>query len=283
MDCIHCYLGEKEQKDMDINLIEKALREFSPNGLKVLITGGEALLHKRFWEVIEMASSHPVRLELLSNGTLITEDVAKKLAEHVHSVQISLDGLEKGHEYLRGKGSFKKTLRGIKNAARHLDINIATMVHKANINEFSGLEKLVLELGPIEWSVDVPSLAGNATKGILPTLEEAAKIFRAHGFGSGVHEGDIEYSCGSHICTVDVNGNVSKCGLFKEGVANLKDQDLNELWKRVVDRYTPPVTSLKCGDCMFLDTCRGGCRYRALVSGDFLGKDSFMCEVHLRS
>ena len=102
LNCAHCYLGEKEERDLEIETVKKALDEFSPNGLKLLITGGEALLHRRFWEIVELARRYPIRIELLSNGTLITPAVAEKLAQHIHSVQISLDGLEKGHEYLRG-------------------------------------------------------------------------------------------------------------------------------------------------------------------------------------
>jgi radical SAM protein with 4Fe4S-binding SPASM domain len=281
LNCGHCYLGEKEQRDLEIDLIRKAVEEFSPNGLKVLITGGEPLLHTQFWSVLEIARSYPVRLELLTNGTLITQNVVKRLSKYIHGVQISLDGMKKGHEYLRGKGTFEKTVDGIKNAAKVLDVNIATMVHSGNLREFEELNEFVHSVGVNEWNLDVPSIAGNATKSIVPSYPEVAEIFKRYGFGAGVHEGDQGYSCGSHICTVDINGGVSKCGFFAEEVGNIKDEDLITLWKRVVKKYTPPIDTLKCCACNVIEECRGGCRYRALVSGDFLGKDAFMCAVHL--
>ncbi len=281
LNCAHCYLGEKEERDLEIDIVEKALDEFSPNGLKLLITGGEALLHRRFWEIVELASRYPIRIELLSNGTLITPTVAEKLSKYIHSVQISLDGLEKGHESLRGKGSFEKTLAGIKNASKYLDVSIATMVHEHNLSEFEELEKLIETLGANEWNLDVPSLAGNASADVIPPAQEAAEIFRRYGFGTGVHEGDSGYSCGSHICTIDIDGGVSKCGFFEDVVGNIGDEDLLNLWKRVVKKYTPKVEELECRDCQVVEECRGGCRYRAQVSGSFLGRDPFMCTLHL--
>jgi radical SAM protein with 4Fe4S-binding SPASM domain len=281
LECSHCYLGEKEQRDLEIDLIEKALKEFSPNGMKVLLTGGEALLHRSFWKVVELASSYPVRLELLSNGTLITEVVAKRLSKYIHSIQISLDGMKEGHEHLRGKNCFEKTVEGIKNASKVLDVNIATMIHKENTSEFDEMDGFVKSLDVKEWNIDIPSLAGNATPGLIPTSQEAAEIFKKYGFGTGVHEGDMGFSCGSHICTIDVNGGVSKCGFFEDSVGNIRDESLMVLWKRVVEKYTPLVSSIECCSCSEVEVCRGGCRYRAKVSGDFFGKDPFMCSVYL--
>ncbi len=281
LDCSHCYLGEKGQKDLEIDLIKKALDEFSPCGLKVLITGGEALMHKQIWEVLQLLSSYPVRIELLSNGTLITRDVARRLAKYVHAVQISLDGMKQGHDMLRGRGCFEKTVKGIRNASLFLDVSIATMVHAGNLNEFEEMKRFVDSLGAREWSLDVPSLAGNATVDIIPPADEAAERFNAYGYGEGVHEGDGRFSCGSHICSVNVNGGVSKCGFFEKTVGNLKDTDLLTLWKKVVETYTPPVADLKCADCQVVEVCRGGCRYRAKLAGDFLGKDPLMCRVQL--
>ena len=281
LDCAHCYLGKKEKHDLPLPLIKKSLDEFSPNGLKVLLTGGEPLMHNQIWEVLEYAKNLPIRKELFSNGILITKNIAKKLSEYVQAVQISLDGLENSHELIRGKGTFKKTLEGIENASQYLDVNIATMVHPKNLNQFEELSNLVHELGVAEWNLDIPSLAGNATIDLIPKANEAAEIFRVYGFGTGVHEGDMEFSCGSHICTIDIHGNVSKCGFFEEGVGNIEDEKLTALWKKVVDKYTPPVNVLSCKDCSVVETCRGGCRFRAKLEGDFYGKDSFMCSVHL--
>ncbi len=281
LNCAHCYLGVKGKKDLELKLIEKTMNEFSANGLKVLITGGEPLLHRKIWRVLETMSRYPVHRVIFSNGTLISRDVAERLSGYVHNIQISLDGMKRGHEHLRGEGSFDMTVRGIENAGEFLDVTIATMVHSKNLQEFEALEEYVGELGADEWSLDVPSKAGNARADIIPPYDAAADILKRYGYSSGVHEGDGSYSCGSHICTVDVSGGVSKCGFFEEAVGNIRDECLSTLWKRVVNKYTPPLSSLECAGCSSVSECRGGCRFRALCEGDFHGRDTLMCNVHL--
>ena len=285
LDCRHCYLGAKEQKDLNLEVIDKAIREFSQNGLRLLITGGEPLLHKNFWKVLEIAKKYPIRVEVLSNGTLLTDKKAKKLSKYIQGIQISIDGLEKGHDSLRGTGSFKKAIRGVKAAKKYLKVTCATMIHKDNVKEFPQLEMLLKNLKIDEWSIDLPSNAGNMETNLdlRVDFETAAKIFQRYGYTTGIHLGDKGYSCGSHICSVNVLGEVSKCGFFTEPVGNLKNKTLTECWKKVIDRYIPPLTELKCKECIVLEKCRGGCRYRALKADSFYGKDPFMCHLYLKS
>ncbi len=285
LDCRHCYLGIKGQKELDLDVIDKVIREFSQTGLKLLITGGEPILHSKFWEVLKAAKKHPIRVEVLSNGTLITEDRAKKLSMYINGIQISIDGLKEGHDSLRGKGAFKKALKGVKAAKRYLKVTAATMIHQANIDEFPELEKLMKNLEIDEWSIDLPSEAGNmvANLDLSVDFETASKIFRRYGYSTGMHLGDKGYSCGSHICSVNVLGNVSKCGFFTDPVGNAKKENLIDCWKNIIDNYTPRLEELKCKGCISLEDCRGGCRYRALKADSFLGKDPFMCHLYLEN
>ncbi len=285
LDCKHCYLGKKGNLDLDTALVKKAIREFSDCGLKLLVTGGEPLLHEHFWEILSYAREFTIRVELLSNGTLITQQAAERLAEHVDCVQISLDGLEESHDLVRGRGSFTRTLAGIENAAKYLQVSVATMIHSRNIHEFPALEKLVKNLGAAEWSIDVPSEKGNmlVNKDLSVDYAAASKIFMNYGYGSGVHGGDGSYSCGSHICSIDVHGEVSKCGFFAESVGNIADTTLLELWERITKRYIPKLSELECRGCEAIKECRGGCRYRAKITGGFLGKDPFMCRLYQKA
>jgi radical SAM protein with 4Fe4S-binding SPASM domain len=280
--CRHCYLGEKSQVDLPKELAFKAVEEFSSFGWKLLITGGEPLLSPYFWKLASFASRQGVRVVVLTNGTLVSEATAKKLAEHVHEVQISLDGIKRGHEVLRGEGSFAKAVRGIRAASKYMRVSVATMIHRENLKEFPQLEKLVKSLGVEEWSLDVPSPKGSLLENteLLPPREEAARIYSRYGFSSGVHEGSADYACGAHLCSVNVKGEVTKCGFFERGVGNLAEISLKEGWERIVENYLPKLSELACAGCKYLSACRGGCRFRALSEGDFWGKDSFLCLLH---
>ncbi len=281
LNCAHCYLGVKSHHDMRLSTIARVLEEFSHYGFKVLITGGEPLLHKNFWEVLKLAKGLHLRVEVLTNGTLITPDVAHGLSRYADQVQISLDGMKEGHEAMRGRGTFEAAVEGITNATEFLPVSCATMIHSRNLKEFDVMEDKLKELGVSEWILDVPSNAGNMVEHseLNVPYEDAVKIFRRYGYSTGVHTGDGTLSCGSHMCSVRPDGNVSKCGFFNEYVGNVEEKSLEECWLKVVDEYIPTLEELKCGGCTALEDCRGGCRFRA---GDFHSKDPFMCALYLR-
>jgi MoaA/NifB/PqqE/SkfB family radical SAM enzyme len=110
--CHHCYIGDGLSQDLSVKNIEEILEEFEEmQGLRLLLSGGEPLLHPNFWEINERLKDYAFRSVLLSNGILITRDVARRL--RVREVQISLDGMKEGHESIRGTGTFTKTLAAI--------------------------------------------------------------------------------------------------------------------------------------------------------------------------
>lgn len=282
LDCKHCYLGSKGIVDMPISLAKKIVKEFSNIGLKLLITGGEPLLYPRIWELLRYASRFPIRIEVLTNGTLISSKVAKRLARYAHCLQISLDGLKHGHEFVRGEGSYEAAVTGIKNAAGLIDVSVATMIHSGNIEEFPEMEVLVKSLGVTEWNLDIPSLKGNMlnNREVLADFKRAVEIYRSYGFGGETHEGHGDFSCGAHLCSVSVKGDVTKCGFFSESVGNLRDTTLSEAWNRVKKGYLPRLNQLECSGCEYLEACRGGCRFRAVTAKGFYDKDPVMCLLY---
>jgi MoaA/NifB/PqqE/SkfB family radical SAM enzyme len=90
-------------------------------------TSGEPFLRKNLFEILAYVRDCGFSVSLMSNGTLIDSDMARRIKEAgISDVQISLDGLKATHEGLRGKGSFSRTLRGIGNlvAPRLIPISI---------------------------------------------------------------------------------------------------------------------------------------------------------------
>jgi len=79
------------------------------------------------------------------------------------------------------------------------------------------------------------------------------------GFSSGVHEGSADYACGAHLCSVNVKGEVTKCGFFEHGVGNLAEISLKEGWERIVENYLPKLSELTCAGCKYFSAFRGGC------------------------
>ena len=94
------------------------------------LTGGEALLRKDVFQIIDYAKNKGLKVRLNSNCELIDRRVARKL--NVDLVQVSVDGLEETNDWLRGEGTFKRTIDAIGFLVDN-DINVHSIV-KAPIN-----------------------------------------------------------------------------------------------------------------------------------------------------
>nr|MCU0750538.1 radical SAM protein [Akkermansiaceae bacterium] len=83
----------------------------------LLLSGGEPMIHPRFFDLVQMASSAGLKLTISTNGTLITPERAALLkAANVAYVGISLDGIGKIHdEFRRKEGAFDAAVRGFRN------------------------------------------------------------------------------------------------------------------------------------------------------------------------
>jgi len=272
--CRHCYLGEGRHQDLSLELILKILKEFEEvQGLRLLLSGGEPLLHPHFWEINDVLRSYEFRSALLSNGTLITKEIARKL--RVHEVQISLDGIEQGHEALRGKGTFQRALRAIDDLQEsNIRVSVATMIHKGNLDEFDSLASLLQSRDIKEWNVDAPCIEGRfkENEGFWVSPGESGPLLN-YGFGGGMHGSKNNASCGAHLCAILPDGGVAKCGLFSQEAVGSIEEGLRTCWERIP---RIPLQELTCR-CTEIESCRGGCRYRAKINGSLFQPDLFQC------
>jgi radical SAM protein with 4Fe4S-binding SPASM domain len=277
LKCKHCYLGEEEAQDLPTDLILKIFDEFEEmGGLRLIVSGGEPLLHPDFWKINDSLKERSFRSILNSNGILIDEEAAQKSS--FDEIQISLDGMKDGHEVLRGKGTFKKAIAAIKASIKAgKDVSVATMVHSKNINEFNEMEKLLKELGVIAWIIDVPVAEGRLKENLqfYPPLRGYLKDILEKQFGSEVHESSGDYICGAHLASVQASGSLTKCGFYEEWSGGSVKNGLREAWKKLPKMK---LNELSC-ECPILEECRGGCRYRAEVyyDGDRKAKDPVKC------
>jgi|SRR5659263_209820 len=279
--CKHCYLGKSGNIDIEVSRFEKTVSQFeSMGGLKLMISGGEPLMHSGFWELMEILPSYELRKVILSNGTLIGKKEAKKLSEYMDEVQVSIDGIS-SHDILRGKGSYEKAMRGVANLQSfNIPVSIATMAHKRNAEEFDEMQKLFSDMNIISWSVDVPCMVGNLknNQDLMLDLKEAASHL-SYGFGAGAHESTGNYTCGSHLCAVSPDGTVSKCGFFEDEPAGNVD-DLRASYVNLCKDYLWTLDKLDCHDCKVIHDCRGGCRFRARQYGGILAPDPLLCHAN---
>jgi len=141
-----CYIWQTNEFDQETTLTEKkrfvdSLVVFVADDFEFHLAGGEPLLDKDICAIIEHINAAGFRSNLVTNGWLVDEAMARSLAASgLESLTFSLDGAQaKTHDYLRGKqGSFDQIHSAI-NMIQAKEIGLKTsvimLINERNIDE----------------------------------------------------------------------------------------------------------------------------------------------------
>jgi len=155
--CKHCYIFSENNsfklKEMTWNEIEYVFE----NCLEMCklagripyfyITGGDPILHSRFWDLMELFKLNNIAFSILGNPFYLNNDVCRRLKEcGCERYQLSIDGLRETHDAIRKPGSFDTTLEKIK-VLRDAGIRCAIMttVSGTNVSEIPEIIDLVVK------------------------------------------------------------------------------------------------------------------------------------------
>ncbi|MBE8538596.1 radical SAM protein [Geoglobus acetivorans] len=151
LKCVHCYAdaGAKKKGELTTDEANEFIDDLAEMKVPVLLlSGGEPLMREDIFELIEYAKSKGLYVSLSTNGTLINDVVAERLAElKVDYVGISIDGLPDTNDRFRGlKGAFDNALNGILNAKEAgLLTGIRFTVTKLNLKEVPEVIDILVE------------------------------------------------------------------------------------------------------------------------------------------
>jgi MoaA/NifB/PqqE/SkfB family radical SAM enzyme len=171
-----CPFWKKSVKDASIEREKAILRRIYDSGASgIAFEGGEPLLRTDLAEILAFSRSLPLHTSLVTNGTLL-ESRIEEIAPFIDGVvYVSLDGLEKTHDTIRGvSGCFRRAIRGITASMEKVPVTINTTIMAENLHEIEDIVKLAKELGA-RISVAVSHEYCNA-KAPAPTTVEIAKI-----------------------------------------------------------------------------------------------------------
>ena len=119
--CVHCYSDSNAVQypgELDWDQMQTVVADLAAYKVpSLLLSGGEPMIHPRFFDLVDLASNSGLKLTISTNGTLITPEKAALLkAANVAYVGISLDGIGQIHdEFRRKEGAFDAAVRGFKN------------------------------------------------------------------------------------------------------------------------------------------------------------------------
>jgi len=189
INCIHCgsdCTKDSAVKDMPREDFFKALDDItpiiSPNETMIVLTGGEPILRKDIAEIGAELYNRGFPWGVVSNGMGMQLPMINKLLKSgLRAMTISLDGLEKSHNWLRGnKKSFKNAIEAINilSKTENVRYDVVTCANQKNINELPELYNLLLKLGLKEWRIfTIPNRQSKAARRATVKSSKFQKAF----------------------------------------------------------------------------------------------------------
>lgn len=160
LSCRYCYEGATLLPSKDELSYDEATKLM--DGLKemniplLVFSGGEPLARGDIFDLFAYARSIGLPFILSTNGTLITQDMAKRIKNAgVSYVGISIDGLEDMHDEMRGsKGSFHKSIEGLRYLiGEGIKTGIRITVTKPNLEEIGNVLDIAVDEGVPRFTV----------------------------------------------------------------------------------------------------------------------------------
>ncbi|MBI2852401.1 MAG: radical SAM protein [Chloroflexi bacterium] len=154
LGCMHCYASADTTRsagEMDTATARQFISGVAEFSVPVLMfSGGEPLLRKDLFELASFAKEEGLRLVISTNGTLITDEAARKISEiGFAEIGISLDGIGEKNDYFRGRnGAYDDALRGIRRCLeRGIRVSLRLTMTHFNHQEIPSIFRLVEEEG----------------------------------------------------------------------------------------------------------------------------------------
>ena len=169
--CRHCLFGSSPARSqaLERDLLDRSLVEGMEAGCRLFyFTGGEPFVYPGFVEILARVQElHPqAHAVVLTNGLLLERwlsELAGLDRERLH-LQVSLDGLEREHDHLRGRGSFAAlaaSMRSVRSAG--LPVTVSVAVNRVNVDQLPALARLAASWGAAGLHVMYHFVRGRGT------------------------------------------------------------------------------------------------------------------------
>lgn len=288
LKCRHCLSAELMRQcdgELDFDQCARFIDELDRMKVfQINFGGGEPFLRDDFLDILEYAHRKGITTCVSTNGTMLTEGLAKKLAAmELLYIQVSLDGASADtNDAIRGKGTFPRIMSGIETLVNagfpHLSTN--TVVTSVNFKEILDIYRLGRRYGvKTRLSRFRPSgdarkvwegyhLTATQIKELSVFLNAYRDVLTGDSFFSITSEARRELGlnmCGAAKMTLSVSpdGTVYPCAFLQDPFfvsGNVKRDSLETIW-----REAPALAMLRdiriesCERCSRFTLCHGGC------------------------
>jgi radical SAM protein with 4Fe4S-binding SPASM domain len=301
--CVHCYLDHHDHGEMSTAEIKNLLDQMADAGVFYLtISGGEILMRRDFFEILEYARLRTFCIKLKTNGILIRKKEADRIkALGVESVQISIySHLPEVHDAItKLPGSLEQSIEAIRRLRAHgIQVTMANVLMVQNANDYAGVRALAAELGA-QFIMDpmiTPMMDGDRSILNLNIDETALReVLRNESLtGASIEEfcappqgpdadalDMLPCSAGHTACYVSPYGDVYPCVQFPLPSGNVRNTKFVDIW-----RDSPQLNEVRsitlrdmpsCSKCTHGGTCTR-CPGLAYLEGNMRGPSYQDCE-----
>jgi len=309
MKCSHCgsRAGKARPNELDTGECIKLCEDLAQVGCgTVALMGGEPLVREDWVKIASCVRDLGMDLSIVSNGLLMDEYIERLTALAPKVVGISLDGLEKTHDGIRRKGSYKAAMKAIKLLRdANIQVTVITTVSKTNFNELTGMKDLIYKRG-VNWQIQVAMPMGNFDREHLISDEDyyAVAMFIAsqrikHPFDDlpvigahcfGYHSKILPDSstwkgCTAGISSVGITSDGGVVGCLSMGndrylEGNIRERSFVDIWKDPNSfsynrNFTLKDLGENCSRCKYGDSCKGGCNSMSQNLADSIHDDPY--------
>jgi len=170
--CLHCIEesgpGKAFPDELDAAGVFAVLDQLMDHEVPYLsFSGGEPMLHPKFFEMVEHACERGAQLKIETNGHYLSAENCARMKElGVKAVQVSLDGASAAtFNRMRVRGNFDTTVEGLRNLrAAGVPVEINFSPARFNAHEISAVVDLAYELGAYSFYTGRTMYTGNAVK-----------------------------------------------------------------------------------------------------------------------
>ncbi len=298
--CIYCYAdsGEALEEELPLESILDAVDQGIALGAKKIIVlgGGEPLVYPHLETLLRYTHDAGARIELFTNGMLMTEELAQLLLELRVEPVVKMNSLRSSvQDLLAGrKGATEKIRRGMQilrdvgYPQEGLSLGAQTVICRQNIDELPDMWVWLRERGIIPY-FEMLTDQGRATRNRNLSVEpsELESLFQTlarideerFGIVWEPHPSVAAFTCNRHLysCTITVTGDVIPCPGVDITVGNILEMPLKDILAQ-----SPVIRDLRniseritgtCRECDLNGACYGcrGMAYQA--TGDYLASD----------
>jgi radical SAM protein with 4Fe4S-binding SPASM domain len=311
--CRHCGSTAGSPREHELSTEEAlSLCDQFPELLvqEVNFTGGEPLLRSDWMQIASRLADHEIKTKIITNGLSLTPEAIRRMADAgIAGVGVSLDGLERVHDHIRGyAGLFQNVLSGLESLMEAgIPATVITTANGLNIGELPEIMSLLKRIGVGQWQIQ-PIFPTGRSKGATELRlteqqyldlglfyqryesemrQNGLEILPGDSFGYFTELDNREppwrgCPAGLYSCGITSHGLIKGCLSLPDEVVegDVRKSDLWNIWFHpdsfsYTRGFSPDRVGPNCRFCEKSEQCKGGCSAMSYGSSGLFHNDPF--------